>query len=129
MRLIRLLGVAMQAEGLRLRSQIRRIVIRLVLCYGVLILVFCAATFGHIAGWYWLCEQLSPVQAALVLTAVDLLLALILALVVARMTPGQVEREARSLREQALLERVEAVSLSALVVQLITRLMTSRGKD
>ena len=107
MRLIRLLGVAMQAEGLRLRSQIRRIVIRLVLCYGVLILVFCAATFGHIAGWYWLCEQLSPVQAALVLTAVDLLLALIL----------------------ALHETVESVSLSALVVQLITRLMTSRGKD
>ena len=50
MRLVRLLGIAIQAEGLRLRYQIRRIIIRLVLCYGILILVFCSATFGHIAG-------------------------------------------------------------------------------
>jgi len=129
MRLVRLLGIAIQAEGLRLRYQIRRIIIRLVLCYGILILVFCSATFGHIAGWYWLCERLSPLQAALVLTGVDLLLALIFALVVARMTEGRVESEARAVRVQALQETVESVSLSALLVQLMTRLMASRAKD
>ena len=94
--------VALEAEGLRLRHMAKRLVVRVVLGYFALGMVFGAVTFLHVAGWFWLRDYLRPAPVALIFTGIDLLLGLILGVLAVRSSPGRVEREALAIRRRAL---------------------------
>jgi hypothetical protein len=118
--------VALEAEGLRLRHMAKRLVVRVVLGYFALGMVFGAVTFLHVAGWFWLRGYLQPAPVALIFTGVDLLLGLILGVLATRATPGRVEREALAIRRRALEDIAASMTVSALAMQLVNRLIRSR---
>ena len=118
--------VALEAEGLRLRHMAKRLVVRVVLGYFALGMVFGAVTFLHVAGWFWLRDYLRPAPVALIFTGIDLLIGLILGVLAARSTPGRVEREALAIRRRALEDIAASITVSALVMQLVNRFIRSR---
>jgi len=118
--------VALEAEGLRLRHMAKRLVVRVVLGYFALGMVFGAVTFLHVAGWFWLREYLRPAPVALIFTGIDLLIGLILGVLAARSTPGRVEREALAIRRRALEDIAAQMTVSALAMQLVNRFIRSR---
>jgi uncharacterized membrane protein YvlD (DUF360 family) len=123
MRTLRLVRIAAAAEGVRLRRQARRTVVRAVL--GIVALGFLAAALvlGHVAAWFWLLEFWSVPGAALALGGVDLVIAAALALLAARLSPGAVEREALAVRRRALDGAAASVELQALVFRLVRDLV------
>jgi hypothetical protein len=118
--------VALEAEGLRLRHLAKRLVVRVVLGYFALGMVFGAVTFLHVAGWFWLREYLRPAPVALIFTGIDLLIGLILGLLAVRSSPGRVEREALAIRRRALEDIAASMTVSALVMQLVNRFIRTR---
>jgi hypothetical protein len=122
---LRLVRIALAAEALRLRYQFRRAVIRAVIGVVAMALLLGALAFGHIAAWNWLRESMAPAPVALIFAGVDLLLAVVLGWLALRSVPGAVEREARAVRERALDDAADCLSISALLLQLID-LLTHR---
>ncbi len=118
--------VALEAEGLRLRHMAKRLVVRVVLGYFALGMVFGAVTFLHVAGWFWLRDYLRPAPVALIFTGIDLLLGLILGVLAVRSSPGRVEREALAIRRRALEDIAAQMTVSALAMQLVNRFIRSR---
>jgi hypothetical protein len=117
MRPLRLARVAMAAEALRLREEIRRAVLRFVLGSVAVGLLVGALLFAHVAAWYWLRESLPQRDVALIFAAVDVLLALLLGFIALRSRPSLAEREALLLREQALDGVLDSLSASALLIR------------
>ena len=117
--------VALEAEGLRLRHMAKRLVVRVVLGYFALGMVFGAVTFLHVAGWFWLRDYLRPAPVALIFTGIDLLLGLILGVLAVRSSPGRVEREALAIRRRALEDIAAQMTVSALAMQLVNRFIRS----
>ena len=118
--------VALEAEGLRLRHMAKRLVVRVVLGYFALGMVFGAVTFLHVAGWFWLRDYLRPAPVALIFTGIDLLLGLILGVLAVRSSPGRGEREALAIRRRALEDIAAQMTVSALAMQLVNRFIRSR---
>jgi F0F1-type ATP synthase assembly protein I len=118
--------VALEAEGLRRRHMAKRLVVRVVLGYFALGMVFGAVTFLHVAGWFWLRDYLRPAPVALIFTGIDLLLGLILGVLAVRSSPGRVEREALAIRRRALEDIAAQMTVSALAMQLVNRFIRSR---
>src|SRR5271165_6937839 len=102
MRTLRLVRIAAEAEGLRLRYSARRAVIRAVLGLIALSFLFGALVFCHIAAWYWLRMSFDRPAAALIIAGVELVLTAILAIPVARSSPGRIETEALAIRRRAV---------------------------
>jgi hypothetical protein len=117
-------SIAVQAETLRLRLLARRTVARAILGLVALIFLLSALTLAHVAVWYWLRIRFDwPMDGtAAVLTAGDIVLAGVLALVASRLGPGQVEMEARLVRQQALRSLTSAAVWSTLLVRLVEML-------
>jgi hypothetical protein len=124
----RLGRVALEAEGLRLRHMAKRLVMRVVCGYFALVLVVGALAFLHVAAWFWLRQVLTAPAAALICAGVDLLLGLIPAALAFRSSPGLVEREALAIRRRALEDIAGSLTVSALMIQLIDRLVRSRRR-
>jgi uncharacterized membrane protein len=122
----RLVRIALEAEGLRLRHKTRRIIVRVVLGYFALGLVFCAVGFLHVAAWFWLRQSLTGPSVALIFAGADLLLGLILAAIAFWDRPGLAEREALAVRRRALEDVMGSLTVSALVIQVIERLLARR---
>ena len=118
MRTLRLARIAAEAEGLRLRRLAQRTAIRIVLVLGALGFMAWAAAFAHIAIWFALRVNagLSSWASALVLFGLDLVMALILALLAARSIPGRVEAQALEVRRRAMENVATNIALSRLVV-------------
>jgi len=114
MRTLRLARVAAEAERLRLSLLIQRLLIRAAIAAVAVVFVLAALASAHFAGWLALVRVMPPVYAALVLLAVDLVIALVLALVASRGGPGAVEREAKVLRDTAAAELLRFPGLSTL---------------
>ena len=123
MRPLLLAQTAMEAESLRLRYQMRRIVMRVLISFIATIFVLGAIVFGHAAAWYWLRELMAQRHAALVMGGADLLAALILLAFAARSSPGPVEREALALRRRALVDARHSMELSALLARILTNVV------
>jgi hypothetical protein len=123
---LRLLRIALAAEGLHLRYLVRRTVARCVMGLFALLLLLAAVVFGHIAAWCWLNSLLAPQNAALVVGGADLLLAVILMALAGRASPGPAEREARAVRRRALEGVAQSVSVTSLLLRLIALLRRSR---
>ncbi len=94
MRTFSLARVAADAELLRLRLRARRAAVRAILALVALGFLAGAAVFCHLALWYWLRHYFEPPQSALILAGIDVVLAVILALLAARSTPSRTELEA-----------------------------------
>jgi hypothetical protein len=129
MRPFRLARIAAEAEGVRLRGMMTRMVTRVILAVVALMFVVGAVTFGHVAAWYGLrigLEQ-SFLATAGILGGADLLIGVILLLLAGRSTPSRVEVEALEVRRKAVEGMTSAVSLSRLVVPVL-RVAVSLGR-
>jgi len=126
LRPIRLVRLAATSEGLRLRYFMRRVAVRAALGCVALFLLLDGLVFGHIAVWYSLREYLPRHLTALILTVVDLLLALVLAMIASRSRPGLAEREAKLVRERALDDVVNSLTISALVMRTVEMFTRAR---
>jgi hypothetical protein len=118
MRPIRLARIAAEAEGVRLRAMMTRIVTRVIFAVIASFFVLAAVTFGHFAAWYGIrvgLEQ-SFLATAGIMGGADLLVAIVLLLLASRSSPSRVEVEAREVRRKALEGIVSAMSLAQLVL-------------
>jgi hypothetical protein len=121
MRPIGLVRVAAEAEGLRLRHQLSRTVVRLAMGLVGLFFLIAAILFAHLALWFWLKLRLewSDYSAAGALAGGDLVLALICVAVAARSSPGRIEREALEIRQRALSSAASTMATATVVVPLV----------
>jgi hypothetical protein len=126
MRPIRLARIAAEAEGVRLRGFITRVVTRLILAVIAFLFVLGAIVFGHVAAWYEIRTALD--QTFLVTTGIvggaDLIVAIILGLLASRSSPSRVEVEALEVRRTAIQGIQNTLSISQMLIPLL-RLMAS----
>lgn len=120
--------IAIEAETLRFRYFVRRLIVRLGMAVVALVLVIAALVCGHAAAWYWLSSALAPPFAALILTGADVFLALVLLLIAARSSPSRVEREARDVRQQVMRNALQTATLSTAAARLGGRIMRARAR-
>ena len=123
---LRLLRVALEAEGLRLSHRARRTGLRIVLGCFAMALLLAAVGFAHVAVWNWLRQSLAAQYVAAIFAGADLVLALVLGVLAVRSVPGRVELEALAVRRRALEEAAASVTISALIVRLFDQLIRSR---
>jgi hypothetical protein len=124
MRALRLVRIAAEAEGLRLRERMRRTATRA--AFGIVAMGFFAGAvvFAHVAAWFWLRLAWEAQHAALIVAGADLVVAILLALLAARSSPGRVELEALAVRRRAIDSVASTLAFSALAMQLL-RLFTN----
>lgn len=103
MRALRLARVALEAEALRWRLWGQRRVLQGGMLAAALIFVLFALALLHIALWVWLSAKLrgGGFIGALIVAGVDVVLAVLLALIAAFSGRGRM-REAKQLRDQAI---------------------------
>ena len=130
MRSVQLARIAAEAEGVRLRRLVRRIVLRAV--FGVIALVFLlgAIVFAHLVVWYWLRTGLgqSFPAAAGIFGGADVLVAIILGVAATRSSPSRVELEALEVRRQAVTAIGGAFSLVGLMIPILRILANLRRR-
>jgi membrane protein YdbS with pleckstrin-like domain len=122
---IRALRVAAEAEGLRLRSQAQRTAVRVAMGLIALVFLTAALVFLHLALWYVLRLALewSQYSSAAVVAAVDIILAVLLGMMAARSSPGQVEREALEVRQRAMTSFGSTLAVSTMVIPVVRVMM------
>jgi hypothetical protein len=120
-RVFRLVRVAAEAEGVRLRGFAGRIVTRAILGLIALLFLMGAIASAHLAAWYWLRTGLdqTPAAAAGILGGADLVVAVVLGFLATRSTPGRVEVEALEVRRKALQGIGDTFSLAQLVIPIL----------
>jgi uncharacterized protein YacL len=114
MRSVELARAAAQAEALYLRRMARRQGIRA--AFGAVAAVFgiAIAVMLHVLLYTILLGYTRPAVAALIVLAVDLVLAIIFAVLAKRDTPDQIEQEAKLLRDESLAELRSSLTLMQL---------------
>jgi len=122
MRSYRLARIAAAAELLRLRRLLRRQVMRAAYGSVALVFLFFVLCCAHLAVFLAIARNLGPVSSALIVLGGDLVLAVIFGLLALSSSEDRVEREAREVRERALLQVEEAFATAALVAPLTRRL-------
>jgi hypothetical protein len=129
---VSLARIAIEAEGVRLRGFLSRVVARAILGAVALLFVLGALTFAHLAAWYGLRVTLDQtfLAAAGSLGGVDLLAAIILGFLATRSTPSRVEVEALDVRRKAIHAIGSTLSLTQLVIPIlrIVANMRRRGR-
>jgi hypothetical protein len=103
MRSDRLLRVALEAEILRQRRRVRRVVIRAVLAAVAAVFLFGALCWFEVATYFWVHLNLGWISSTLIVVAGNLLTALLLLLVGSLVwgRPDRIEREALEVRARA----------------------------
>jgi hypothetical protein len=131
MRPVRLVRIAAEAEGVRLRGMMARIVTRAIFAVIALFFILGALTFGHIAAWYEIRVALDQSYLATtgILGGADLLLAIILLFLASRSSPSRVEIEAREVRRQALQGLGSALNLTQLVLPFLLRIVSGARRS
>jgi len=121
----------MEAEGVRLRGLLSRIVTRAVLGLVALLFVLGAVVFAHLAVWYWLRTDLNEafLTATGILGGVDLLVGILLGFLATRSTPSRVEVEALDVRRKAIEAMGSGLSLTRLVIPILQILANLRRKS
>ena len=119
---------AAQAEVLRIKRLAKRQVNRAI--WGAVAAVFLIAVLVmvHVLAYDALLTWVAPVWGAVILLAVDLLMALLFGSLALRNKPDAVEAEARTIRDQALAEMRESVAISALMSPLTRVAVRSAGR-
>ena len=111
---IRLAQIAAQAEMLRLRALARRQAGRVMLALIAVLFLLPALAGGHVALVMALTDWTRPLWAVLIVSGIDLSLALVFALLASRDRPSRAEREALALREQVRRQLLVETFFSAL---------------
>ena len=127
--LFRLARIALAAEELRLRYLIRRAIARAVLGAIAVMLFLGVVIFGHIAAWDWLVRTMQPFQVALIFAGADFIIGVILLFLALRSVPGAAERNALAVRERALDEAAESLTITGIIVRLIDLLVPPRAQE
>ena len=118
MRTLRLAGVAAQAERLRLRRLARRMALRAALGGVAAVFVVLALAGVHVAVVIHLAGCMPVEHAVLWVVAGDVLLALLFAWLALRLSRlGPSEREARLLRDEALLPIRDLISVGRVALR------------
>jgi hypothetical protein len=114
-RSINLLRIAAEAELLRLRAMLARQARRA--AFGALAAIFMlgALAFAEVAGWQALHFYVAAIWATLILLAINFAIAGVFGAMAAWSTPGNVEREALRVRQQALDTARGALSFTAAI--------------
>jgi hypothetical protein len=128
MRAVKLAEVAAQAEKLRLQALAQRQVRGL---YGPVAAVFAvgALALGHLVAFLAIVPSLGSLWTSLVLLAFDLLVAVVLGAVAALSKPGEIEAEAQRLKEIALRQMRQDLTVAALVPALRLFVGTRRARE
>ena len=121
MRPFRLARIAAEAEGVRLRGMMSRIVMRLVFAIVALLFVLGAIVFAHVAAWYGVRVGLdqSYLASAGFMGGADLLLAVVLGFLASRSSPSKTEVEALAVRRKAVEGITSALSLTQLAIPVL----------
>jgi hypothetical protein len=121
MRPVRLARIAAEAEGVRLRGMMTRIVTRVIFAFVALVFVLGALTFGHVAAWYEIRTglELSFLATAGILGGADLRVALGRLVLAGRSSPSRVEVEALEVRRKAIAGIGSALSLTQMLVPIV----------
>jgi hypothetical protein len=121
MRPVRLVRIAAEAEGVRLRGMATRIATRVVFAVIGLIFLLGVMVFAHVAAWVEIraAADLSPLSTAGVLAGVDLVLAIILLFLASRSSPSRVEVEALEVRRKAIAGLSSAMSVTQMVIPVL----------
>ena len=126
-----LLGrIAAEAEGVRLRGLMRRVVIRALLAVIALLFALGAIIFAHIALWYWLrtAQGQTYPMAAGILGGADLLAAAVFACLAMRSAPSRTELEALDVRRKAIEAIGETLNWTRLIGSIL-RILASRRRS
>lgn len=114
MRSVELARAAAQAEALYLRRIAQRQVSRAV--FGAIAAVFGIAilVMAHVLAYVLLLGYVSPPIAAVILLVLDVVVAIVFAVLARRDEPGQIEQEAKMLRDQSIAELRSSLTLMSL---------------
>ena len=119
MQSLKLVRIAAEAEGLRLRYSARRTAVRAAFGLAALCFLVGAIVFCHLAAWFRLSLSWGEPVGALILAGADLAVAVVLLLVATSSSAGRLEAEALALRRRALDHAVSSLTLSALITLLL----------
>lgn len=122
MRAFRLVRVGAEAEVLRLRRRVRRIVVRAAMGAVGALFALAALALAHVAVFGAINHSLGWVSSALVVFGGDLLIALILLILASVSSPDRVETEALQVRRRAQ-EQLEEMLATAALAAPIARAM------
>ena len=115
MRAVELAKIAATAEALRLRRIVRRQGIRA--AFGAVAGIFAVAVLVvlHVVGWHSLLGHVTPVQASLIILAVDFVIMVVFAILAIRDAPDPIEQEALAIRQQAVIDMKASMTFMGLV--------------
>ena len=115
MRAVELAKVAAAAEALRLRRIARRQSLRA--AFGGVALVFAVAVLVliHVTIWNLLQPTFSPFYASLSVLGGDLVLMIVFGVLALRNSPDSVEAEAKQIRQQAIIEMRQSLTIMNMV--------------
>jgi len=130
MRPVRLVRIAADAEVLRWRAFTARTLTRIVCAVVAAVFVIGALTIAHVAAWYALRIDagLQFYWCALILGAVDLLIAVVLLMTAMRSTPNRVEREALEVRQRAIAGLSSTLSLAQMALPILSVANSARRR-
>ncbi len=126
MRAVELAKVAAAAEALRLRRLARRQAIRAGMGVGAALFGLAVFVLLHVLVYDALESFLRPWIAALILLAIDLVIAGVLVWMALNSAPDRIEQEALAVRRQSLAEARRALNTMAVVGE-VTGLALGRG--
>lgn len=126
MRANKLIRVAAEAEILRIQHMLKRQGVRA--AFGLVAVVFALGTlvFINVIGWQVLRQYVQPVYASLIMLGINLVIALVLAILAMRSSPSRTEREALVVHQQAIQEVQASLALTTLVPLAGTLIRSSR---
>jgi hypothetical protein len=101
MKPVRLASIALQAERVRFKHMVQRLVVQAAMALIAVIFVAIAVVFGEFALYHFLLAYLPPAGSAGSIAGGDLVITLILFWLASRSSPGAAEREAAELSASA----------------------------
>ena len=127
MRMMRLLRLAAQAESLRWRRMGRGYAIQAALGAGAAVFGLMLLAMLHLAAFTWLAEDRNGPVAALIVAAVDLVLAGLLGWLAARGAHDPVAIEAQRVRDDALRQVGDQTAKAAMIMPLMRSRSAKKG--
>jgi hypothetical protein len=127
MRLIRLLRLAAQAEGLRWRRMGRGYAIQAGYAAGAAVFGLLLLIMLHMAAFAWIARGQGPVAAALIVAAFDLVVAGLLGWLAARHAEDPVAIEAERVRDDALRQVGDQTARAAMILPVVRSRNMKKG--
>jgi hypothetical protein len=128
MRTVELAKVAAAAEALRLRRIVHRQTMRAVFGAGAAVFAIAVFVLLHVLAYELLVREVTPVVDSLILLAFDLIVAGGLAYLALGNKPDAIEDEALQVRQQAVVEMRQSLTVMALAGEVTGLVLRRRPK-